>query len=958
MTASLFVMSNSADALLVSNTDKPLEVCLSTNNKLAVLMLIDESKSLRELKDGNSKKLGNDPDDSRVPALESVVRILASAVESSQLIASDNNSSLEVAIAIAGFGDGFNERVPFKNLDSRNVEDVVTALELQRDKDSDLHTRYHTALSGSLQMFENYAKSAEVCRLLIWFSDGEHDDDNGPGFVARERDQVQKEICGSGGIVDNLRLADVNIVAAGLNSDESKLGLMQLIAQGGVGYKSVDSSGREGRVSVSVDQCGDLQPTGKYALARDADEIIDKLFEVLETIPGIPSPNDSILISPVTGVNCPVAAGTCSSIEFTVDESIASFQILAERPSSAVEVVLTTSEGQQHVALKKSQAGLPSDESAPISKNTVRTTPVTSKKVLISVNRKKENPIEGLWKLEFLGEGARASRGTVNFVGVADIQIVDSKNQVILGDDLKLGRFDAESLGIRVVSKTSGSSIRDLELKFSSFEAVASLETLRDETDDNLFLLDEKEIEQVLQTPELKKLSSTDLVVRPLGDVLGLKFSDGRPVPVNFGSRRFSVRVSNGEGMPTFVRSEGELLFEGTPTKSVTLIFRGPDSGDGEVSFIDAVEPSDAKANLDLVGAKLCKTPQQTEVACVVKLNPDKEVWQKFQVAIAVKYKGLDTAQEPIDGEVIIDVSMQKRPNPWRGILAALALLAVFLVIQGLVRWLLAFLLSRFAPLAATARRVRLDAIVDQSGALTLNPMNTNPTATDEGFAFENTESTQSFNVFGYDFSVSVLRTFMRSTVAPFGQVRSASTFVVGSRGYTRSKDESDSSTGQVSLVLRGQWIVGVEAQDVQRLINGESTVAAEVVAFLEPYESGVGISRDQQLSDLSFGISASSFATQFVALLDEERAKVEDGEDQDDLGPIEEPADINDPFVGASTIADSDPFGSDVEPQSDSETKAESKKRKRRGRGGRDEQVTSSEQNQPDESNNWDPFA
>ena len=55
MTASLFVMSNSVDALLVSNTDKPLEVCLSTNNKLAVLMLIDESKSLRELKDGNSK---------------------------------------------------------------------------------------------------------------------------------------------------------------------------------------------------------------------------------------------------------------------------------------------------------------------------------------------------------------------------------------------------------------------------------------------------------------------------------------------------------------------------------------------------------------------------------------------------------------------------------------------------------------------------------------------------------------------------------------------------------------------------------------------------------------------------------------------------------------------------------------------------------------------------------------
>lgn len=353
-----------------------------------------------------------------------------------------------------------------------------------------------------------------------------------------------------------------------------------------------------------------------------------------------------------------------------------------------------------------------------------------------------------------------------------------------------------------------------------------------------------------------------------------------------------------------------------------------------------------------------CQTPQQKEVACVVELIPDKEAWKNFQVAISVNYKGLDTVKKPIDGEIILDVSMEKQPNPWRGILAALALLAVFLIIQGLVRWLLAFLLSRFAPLAATARRVRLDAIVDQSGALTLNPMNMNPSATDEGFAFENTESQQSFNVFGYDFSVSVLRTFMRSTVAPVGQVGSASTFVVGSRGYARSKAETDSSTGQVSLVLRGQWIVGVEAQDVQRLINGESTVAAEVVAFLEPYESGVGISRDQQLSDLSFGISASSFATQFVALLDEERAKVIDGDDQDDLGSIGEPIDINDPFAGTSTVSNSDPFGSNIEPQSDSETKTESKKKKRRERGARDEQASSGEASQPDESNNWDPFA
>ena len=116
-----------------------------------------------------------------------------------------------------------------------------------------------------------------------------------------------------------------------------------------------------------------------------------------------------------------------------------------------VEVVLTTNEGQRHIALLKSPAGEANDESPSINKNTVQITPVTSKKAFISVNRKKENSIEGKWKLEFLGEGARESIGTVNFIGSAEISIVDSKNQTLNSGVLKIGRFDAETLEIRVV---------------------------------------------------------------------------------------------------------------------------------------------------------------------------------------------------------------------------------------------------------------------------------------------------------------------------------------------------------------------------------------------------------------------------------------------------------------------------------------------------------------------------
>ena len=72
--ASLFVLPGNVFGAPMLNAKETLEVCLSNNSKLAVLMLIDESKSLRELKGVTSPKPGNDPADSRVPALEAVVR--------------------------------------------------------------------------------------------------------------------------------------------------------------------------------------------------------------------------------------------------------------------------------------------------------------------------------------------------------------------------------------------------------------------------------------------------------------------------------------------------------------------------------------------------------------------------------------------------------------------------------------------------------------------------------------------------------------------------------------------------------------------------------------------------------------------------------------------------------------------------------------------------------------------
>jgi len=297
---------------------------------------------------------------------------------------------------------------------------------------------------------------------------------------------------------------------------------------------------------------------------------------------------------------------------------------------------------------------------------------------------------------------------------------------------------------------------------------------------------------------------------------------------------------------------------------------------------------------------------------------------------------------------------MVLQPKASRGLLAAATLLLVFLVVQGLVRWLLAYLVSRFAPLVPIARRIRVDAVLDSSGAISLNPMNVNPSHNDEGFALENTESVQSFSVFGYDFSVSVLRTFLRSTVAPLGQVNSPGKFVIGSRGYVRSKDQTDTSTGNVSLTLRGQWVVGVKSDDMQRLINGETSVAAEVVAFLEPYEQGQG--RDEQISDLAFGISADSFATQFLELVEGKRKEAFEANEGDVEAGVPTPASTVDT---AATDPDSinDPFGTAAAAPASGNTNRNEQPR-RRGRRSRRDVDDISEPEQSNQPTEWDPFA
>jgi hypothetical protein len=929
LVSTLLPFANAQASSKVLSETKSIQDCVSEKRNLDVLMLVDESSSLKG--DSAKKIVGNDPDDLRVDALRSIAQLLASTVDASNS-ESEESSGIDVKLSIAGFGEKYTTRASVSELNGKTLPNFVQAIEDQRDFDNDRSTRYHVGLGGALEDFLKHKQDDEnSCRLLVWFSDGVHNDDGRTGISSAEVKQITNQLCGEGEIVDQLRTEGVYIVAAGLNPNEEELGLMRLIAAGGNSF-----------AGIGLDKCGSVSPTGVFEQATNAEEIINKIFDVLAGVPGIPT-------SPVSLPNCSDGTENCNEIAFTADGTMSSFTILATRPNTNIVTELKMSNGQT-VNL------FPSPGKAPDQKNVASFFHVSDTKVLVAVSRGTGASIDGSWALRFKGVGSAEAIGAVNFVGNAKIsidEVSDTKKA------LKVNRFGASPISVNVKSKSSDASIRGVEVSLANFEGVEDLGTTRDDL--GVFTVSANSLESALKSPVLGDSSSATLRITPVGDVPGLTTLDGRPVKVEFNSETYEVLISNGASYPTFKGiKESDIRFKGTPTKTVTLLFDGPDGADGSVEF-GQFKDLDEAADFEIVDPKTCVIPVKTsDFECEVKIVLNKVAYGDFNLPLPVTYVSADGSQ---DAEVVIPVKALKPTNAGKGILAAIELIAIFLVIQGLVRLLLSYLMSRFAPLAATARRVRLDAVVDSNGGVTINPLNVNPSQVDESFTFENIEPTTSFNIFGYQFDCSVMRTFMKSTTSPVGIVSRDSTVVVGSRGHQFTKSDPQSTQGLVGLSLRGQWLIGIRSADVQSLVNGEMSAPAEVVAFLDPYGDGGGMSpRNQQLADLSFTVASSNFASEFSDVISRFRDLNQADQTDPSGGNVSDGWDSTSTNASGTSVSGFDAFGDSIggtQNQSTPEGKGKPKEKRRKKEKNVDfEQDSSSGSSSQSANNDWDPFA
>jgi hypothetical protein len=646
--------------------------------------------------------------------------------------------------------------------------------------------------------------------------------------------------------------------------------------------------------SPNLSSCGALPAYGQFEIAKNSDQLVETLFNLVNTSPG------GRPLSPTESKSCADGTPNCSEISFEVTDQVNEFTMLIDRKNPDVAVELRTGAGQKHSLFG----------SAPINDANAKASTLSTNRLFLDVQRKKSGTINGTWTVRFLGNGNEEASALVKFVGESTVIVEAQTENGDWGQLAVIDRYNTYPVRINARTDTSGVVVGNLKgfLRATSLvEGVSEISLPIASIGDGLFTILERDLQMALGGDELRRATNAEIVVRLNGAIPGLiDANTGEDVQVEFKDEVFSFTVSNGSEWPQLLGQVDVPKIVGTDKQSIKFRFKGADGRDARVTFGDDV---DTEIGLQFISGQVCEIPQNEETICTLELKPSKESYGTKKFLANATYTSADDVSQSSEVEIATEIVMREAVRAARGVWAAVLLVAVFLIVQALQRFLFASLMSRFAALNPIDRRARLDIEISESGHVSGRGGLLFAIASgDESFVFENAEPTPTFYLFGYQFDTSAVRTFLRSTSTPQGLVAQEGKYVFGSAGTHIDKKNSGTSHGIVNLSLRHQWIIGINHEDVLRLADGVGQVNAELVVYLDPPEKA---SFDQQLSDLSFEIAGARLPQDLSQVISRLRESAKDEvfvketqfEGDDVFGKSNDFTGLNDPFASVGNI-------------------------------------------------------
>ncbi|MFZ4434627.1 MAG: hypothetical protein ACOYOQ_15650, partial [Microthrixaceae bacterium] len=306
-----------------------LAKCVGTNRQLALVMLIDESQSLRE----------TDPLGGRVAGAQAAVKGLTDLVQRS-----GTTDPLQIDVQIAGFGVDFEESAPWQRIDPADSAPVTSRIDSFGARNNGLDTDYVNALQGALGSVQGHAREMRgdrpypPCTAVLWFTDGMYDvedrltaeqrelgrDNRGESqnkayatdldlFVPGQGDATVERgedvLCAAGGVADQLRATGTTMLGVALTAKiaTEDQDFLRRVVVSGCGVRDGIANGQL--------LTGDLQ-----GLVPFFDEVVAGLSDPTKV-------EDAQRLTP-----CPTDQGACptGTKTFTVDGYLNRFHVLAK----------------------------------------------------------------------------------------------------------------------------------------------------------------------------------------------------------------------------------------------------------------------------------------------------------------------------------------------------------------------------------------------------------------------------------------------------------------------------------------------------------------------------------------------------------------------------------------------------------------------------------------------------
>lgn len=380
--------------------------CLTSEGKGSIVLLVDQSGSMRK----------TDPGKSRVEAGKHLITRLA---------ALGSRSEVAIDMRVAGFAAEYQTRGEWTPVDGASQTGLISSLEALGDDLRNYDTDYWMALEGARRDLDEHVKD-RGCKAIVWITDGDYevdvrDDANDPqapvgaakpyadGAQPKDRAAAEKilttgksELCRNTGLADQLRNSHITLLGIGLTQGSPDFTFVKRIIKGGGA-----NAGPAG-----VQACGQVSDyPGEFFEVGD----FDSLLIALDAIAEGKSPE---------AAKVPVCQGApCDTVlDFVLDESLDRVHIMATANKEGLDAFLLPPGSTQPIPIPNGKEG----EQNGIQFTWHKGTNPGTRTLEMNLSPQGSSPWAGQWKLGFIDKSSSSNGEQVKvFLYLSSTALID-----------------------------------------------------------------------------------------------------------------------------------------------------------------------------------------------------------------------------------------------------------------------------------------------------------------------------------------------------------------------------------------------------------------------------------------------------------------------------------------------------------------------------------------------------